>query len=158
MKDYGSLINILLAAIESGHSTKRFYQILNKRSEGNYTDQSIRVTLSRLKKAGYISKNNKDWLLTKKGTAYRKQALLYSYIPSPFSPSVKNKLIISFDVPESRRIDRNWLRNQIRIFGYTMLQQSLWIGPGPLPKEFKERLSTLKLDALVKIFSLSTKT
>jgi DNA-binding transcriptional regulator PaaX len=93
----------------------------------------------------------------KKGTAYRKQALLYSYIPSPFSPSVKNKLIISFDVPESRRIDRNWLRNQIRIFGYTMLQQSLWIGPGPLPKEFKERLSTLKLDALVKVFSLTTK-
>ena len=50
---------------------------------------------------------------------------------------------------------RRWLRNQIKIFGYKMLQQSLWLGPGPLPPAFLKRLEDLKIRKNVKTFKIT---
>lgn len=38
-----------------------------------------------------------------------------------------------------------------------MLQQSLWIGPGPLPEEFIKRLKDLKIKDCIKIFKINNK-
>jgi hypothetical protein len=35
-----------------------------------------------------------------------------------------------------------------------MLQQSLWIGPGPLPSEFLERVNELKIRENIKLFNV----
>jgi len=61
------------------------------------------------------------------------------------------------DIPEQNRILRNWLRNQIKIFGYKMLQQSLWIGPSPLPPPFLKRLEDLNIRKNVKTFKITKK-
>ncbi|MBN2094372.1 MAG: CRISPR-associated endonuclease Cas2 [Candidatus Zambryskibacteria bacterium] len=60
-----------------------------------------------------------------------------------------------FDVPESKRAERNWLRWHLKEFQYHMIQQSVWVGPSPLPKKFKEHIKNMKLDKCIKIFKLA---
>jgi hypothetical protein len=38
-----------------------------------------------------------------------------------------------------------------------MLQQSLWLGPGPLPQEFLKRLNELGIRENIKIFPIKKK-
>src|SRR5688572_11331081 len=128
--------DLIIATLASGRSTRRFYAIIRKREFQRYQQESVRVALSRLKSQGYLRNNSNNWSLTKKGSLHAQNVNFFSYIPSPFAEDARPMIIISFDIPESSRILRRWLRNQIKIFGYKMLQQSLWIGPGPLPSSF----------------------
>ena len=82
---------------------------------------------------------------------------LFQNFPNPFNENEPHTVILSFDIPEKDRIKRNWLRNQIKIFGYKMLQQSLWVGPGPLPAVFIKRLEKMSIRKHVKTFKISKK-
>ena len=62
--------------------------------------------------------------------------------------------MIIFDIPENQRKVRTWIRNQIKDWDFEMIQKSVWIGYGPLPKEFTERLKNLGVNDGVKIFNL----
>jgi len=150
-----SIGDLLLATLGSARSTKRFREILRERQFASYKAKSVRVTLSRLNKKGYLNNCENSWSLTQKGRSHSKNVYLFSYISSPFGTNTTSTKIISFDIPESERPKRNWLRNQIKIFGYKMLQQSLWLGPSPLPKSFLKRLEELNIRKNVKIFSVT---
>ncbi|MCX6751418.1 MAG: hypothetical protein NT161_01470 [Candidatus Nomurabacteria bacterium] len=149
--------DLLIATLLSHRSTKSFYSILRKREFERYKKESISVALSRLKKNGYLEKNKNVWSLTKKGISRSKKNYLTSYISSPFKENSPVNTIISFDIPGPHRSTRDWLRNQIKIFNYKMLQQSLWIGPGPLPSLFLKRLEEFKIRKNIKIFSIKKK-
>ena len=151
-----SISDLLIAMLCSGKSTRRFYQIIREREFARYKQQSVRVSLSRLQSNGYVKNSPNGWSITAKGRQ-RSRSRLLDYIPSPFEKDVKPAVILSFDIPETHRPIRNWIRNQIKIFGYTMLQQSLWLGPGPLPSTFLKRLKDLKIDKNVKTFNISKK-
>ena len=148
-----SIGDLLIATLGSARSTRRFYAIVREREFNRYKKESVQVALSRLRKKGYIDNSTAGWSLTKKGEQYSSGTRLLSYVSSPFSENSPTSMIISFDIPEPDRKIRNWLRNQIKIFGYKMLQQSLWLGPGPLPASFLKRLEKLKIRGRVKIFS-----
>lgn len=151
-----SIGDLLIAILLSGKNSCRFRQIMRERELQHYKEGNIRVTLSRLKRNGYLKNSSSgEWSLTSEGRLYANRNALYSYIPSPFNKNSKHGTIISFDIPGPQRAVRDWLRNQIKIFGYTMLQQSLWLGPGPLPKEFLKRLGDLKIRENIKIFSVT---
>src|SRR3989344_5467350 len=122
-----SIADLIMATLGSARSVHQFRSILFERKLKRYKKESVRVALSRLHSKRYIEKSTSGWLITKKGKSHAENIRLLCYIKSPFN------MIISFDIPEKNRIVRNWLRNQIKIFGYKMLQQSLWIGPGPFP-------------------------
>lgn len=149
--------DLLLATLLSHRSTKTFYSILRKQKFKKYKKESISVSLSRLKKNGYIEKNKDIWSLTQKGILRNKKTYLTSYLSSPFKENSSANTIISFDIPGPHRSTRDWLRNQIKIFNYKMLQQSLWIGPGPLPSIFLKRLEELGIRKNIKIFSIKKK-
>ncbi len=148
-----SIGDLLIATLFSGKNTKTFHKILSEQEFKRYKKESVQVTLSRLHKKGYIDYSSKSWSLTTRGHRFAKNVRLLSYLSSPFKKDSSDTTIISFDIPEPNRKMRNWLRNQIKIFGYKMLQQSLWIGPGPLPAPFLKRLEELKIRKNVKIFS-----
>lgn len=157
-KDYSpSIADLLVATLASGTSTKRFYKIISERKFEKHKEDSVRVTLSRLHKRGFIKSSLAGWSLTKTGKLHSKKIRFLGYIPSPFKKDSPNAIILSFDIPEPDRILRRWLRNQIKIFGYTMLQQSLWIGPGPLPSSFLKRLEELGIRKNIKTFSIGKK-
>ena len=151
-----SIGNVIIAFLGSARSARRLYSILRERELKNYKSTSVRVAISRLHCEGYVTKQSAGWSITKKGLVRAKKYNLTSYIPSPFGTNQKINTIISFDIQIQDNILRRWLRNQIKIFGYKMLQQSLWLGPGPLPKTFLERLKILKISKNVKIFRIKT--
>ncbi len=147
----------MIATLLSSRNTKTFYSILRKREFERFKKESISVSLSRLNKKGYLKKNENGWSLTQKGISRSKKNYLTSYISSPFEENSPVNTIISFDIPGPHRSTRDWLRNQIKIFNYKMLQQSLWIGPGPFPPIFLKRLEELRIRKNIKIFSIKKK-
>ena len=93
--------------------------------------------------------------MSKEGIRRLKETHLLSYISSPFKKDSATSMIVSFDIPEVDRKIRYWLRNQLKIFGYKMLQQSLWLGPSPLPLSFLKRLEDLNIRKNVKTFKIT---
>jgi DNA-binding transcriptional regulator PaaX len=152
-----SIGDLLVATLCSAKSTRRFYAIIREREFKRYKKESIQVALSRLHKRGYVNNSAIGWSVTKKGKEKINNTRPLDYIPSPFGENSPINNIISFDIPGPKRTLRDWLRNQIKIFGYKMLQQSLWLGPGPLPPEFLKRLEELKIGKNIKIFSVQKK-
>ena len=45
-------------------------------------------------------------------------------------------VIVVFDIPESRRRKRAWLRATLKNMGFEKVQQSVWKGKGRVPKRF----------------------
>jgi len=152
-----SITNFIIAMLGSSGNPRAFRMILRERELAQYKRESIQVALSRLSKKGYINNSDNGWFLTKEGKIFLNKTSLFNYISSNFDKNSPINNIVSFDIPETNRVSRNWLRNQLKIFNYKMLQQSLWIGPGPLPSSFIRRLNQLKIRENIKIFSLKKK-
>lgn len=153
-----SIGDLLIATLCCARNTRRFHSIIREREFNRYNKESVRVALSKLHTKGYVNNSASGWLITKKGKKYpHRGARPLSYITSPFAENSQPSMIISFDIPEKNRTTRHWLRNQIKIFGYKMLQQSLWIGPSPLPAVFLKRLEDLNIRKNVKTFKITKK-
>ena len=157
MNPKSTISNLLIATLLNNRNIKTFRSILRKQEFERFKKESVSVSLSRLNKNGYLKRSGNNWLLTKKGILRNKKTYLLSYISSPFKEKSPANTIISFDIPGPQRSTRDWLRNQIKIFNYKMLQQSLWIGPGPLPSIFLKRLEELNIRKNIKIFSIKKK-
>ena len=121
-----------------------------------YSKNSFDITLSRLKKKGFIEIRSEKWFLTKAGKEYfENQRKLGTKFSSPFVLNAPKNLLLMFDIPESRRAERNWLRWHLKEFQYFMIQQSVWVGPSPLPKKFGAHLKEMGLYVCIKTFKLA---
>lgn len=68
--------------------------------------------------------------------------------------SSAHPIIISFDIPEKQKRKREWLREVLKRLGLKMVQKSVWIGLGRVPKQFLEDLEKLNLLECVEIFEV----
>jgi len=152
-----SITDLIMATLGSARSPYLFRKILLERKLKKYKTGSVRVALSRLHSKGYTDNTKLGWCTTTKGKMYIGKKYLLDYFLSPFDNNSLKNIIISFDIPVQNRILRDWLRNQVKIFGYKMIQQSLWIGPGPLPALFLKRLEDLNIRKNVKTFKINKK-
>ncbi len=153
--EHHRMSDILIAFLCSAHMSRTFHRILRERAFARYKKASMQSTLYRLKKQGLVQGGNSGWIATEKGASRNQQKQLFDFIASPFSKKAPDYQIVSFDITESKRHIRNWLRSQLKLFGYRMIQQSLWIGPGPLPKEFNERLKKFEIKEGVRMFKIT---
>lgn len=120
-------------------------------------EQTLRSILTRLKKQGLIENKNKIWQITQKGKIHLKNKLISKI---PHFGHLKNKkternMIVIFDIPETRRKQRNWLRGDLMALGFILLQESVWFGPAPLPKEFIQYLNDTNLLQYIKFFKVA---
>lgn len=107
-----------------------------------------------LKKRGYIKirklEQKKGIMLTKKG--------LERVLEAKFKMSEKKKRkdskwqMVIFDIPEKKRKLRELFRECLRILGYKMLQQSVWVSPFDVYKETEEIVRKYSLDPYVRLF------
>lgn len=155
LDEEATLTDFLIAFLCSARSTRAFYRIMHERVLARHKAQSVRTTLSRLKKKGFVKSDKNGWSITENGQKHYRNRERFSFIRSPFPDKAPDNLVVGFDIPELNRHLRNWLRAQLKIFGYRMIQQSLWMGPGPLPQEFGKRLIELDIKDNLKIFKLS---
>lgn len=121
----------------------------------DYSQNSFKSTFSRLKTKGLIEIKDDKWVLTKAGKEYfENQRKLGTKFSSPFVLNSPKNLLLMFDIPESKRSERHWLRWHLKEFQYFMIQQSVWVGPSPLPKKFGAHLKEMGLDIYIKTFKL----
>ncbi len=97
-----------------------------------------------------FEKNNKDRLdiLKKKRSSY------YLSFESKLSKRSPKNLIVIYDIPDNKKIERDWFRRQLVRFHYVMIQRSVWVGPSPLPKDFLNYLNEIKMKENIKTFKL----
>ncbi len=67
----------------------------------------------------------------------------------------KRLTIISYDIPESEKRKRNWIRTVLSRHKFQMLHKSIWVGLIKLPEEFLKDITELKILPFVEIFSVS---
>lgn len=121
-----------------------------------HSKRSIRTTVDRLKTKGLIEKEITGISISKQGIKYikRKQDSLKSFTKNKNIREDKN-LLVMFDIPTERKAEREWLRWHLKKFGYILVQQSIWVGPSPLPNDFLNYLKEIKLEKCIKTFKLS---
>lgn len=95
--------------------------------------QRIRENISRLKKRGLITfedRNGKKYLqLTPAGRqALNSATLKEGPVVRPRRWDRKWRFVI-FDIPEDRKVQRNRIRELVRGFGFTRVQDSVWAYP-----------------------------
>jgi len=120
-----------------------------------YSERNIRTTIDRLKRKGIIEKELSGVILSKYGKEYVKRKFdSLKQFEKPINQSKERKLLVMFDVPTEKKGEREWLRWHLKKFDYIMIQQSVWVGPAPLPKEFSDYVKSIRLDRCIKTFKL----
>lgn len=122
----------------------------------DYSQSSLSGTLSRLRKDGFIEDSDKELVLTLKGQKYIKNkidSLKQFYFN--FDKDAPKNLMVMFDIPETKKAEREWLRWHLKKFNYSMIQKSVWVGPSPLPKEFLDYIESIKIKDGFKTFKLA---
>ena len=127
-------------------------------SKKKLNEQTVRRTLSRLKKGGFVESKNHFWKQTAKGEEYLKEKLARLLPPRRRKMRTKKKnLIVAFDIPETMRRKRDLLREELVWYGFEQLQKSVWFGPGPLPEEFIEDLQCFGILWYIRFFQATEK-
>lgn len=122
----------------------------------NYSYGSVRATLSRLRKNGVVDIGDKGWRLTPAGKKYMKKRLnSLKQFSNSFTKNTPKNLIVMFDIPETKKAEREWFRWHLKKFNYAMIQKSVWVGPSPLPRDFMDYIKKIGLRDTLKTFKLS---
>ena len=69
----------------------------------------------------------------------------YRHFIFNFPLSAPKDLIVIYNIPNSKRKERDWFRRHLQKFDYKMIQKSVWVGPSPLPKDFLDYAKTIGL-------------
>ena len=85
----------------------------------------------------------------------RKRKYYNTSFESPFKKESPKNLIVMYDIPDDKSNERNWFRRHLKKFNYIMIQQSVWVGPSPLPKEFVKYVESIGLKKRLKTFKLA---
>jgi len=117
----------------------------------------------KLKRSGLIKEKtkegNKFFSLTQKGKIKLSQLKKNSRERLPeiiYQKAKSNKFtIVIFDIPETEKRKRSWLRVALGNLGFKMIQKSVWLGKVKIPKRFLDNLFQFKLVDFVEIFEIS---
>lgn len=73
-----------------------------------------------------------------------------------YKKETANRIImVIFDIPETEKRKRNWLRAVLKNLNFQMIQKSVWVGKLKIPKEFLDDLYKLKLIDFVEILEIN---
>ncbi len=110
------------------------------------------ATLTRLKNKGYVSKQGSTkgavWAINNQG-----KDVLNHLGETIVSEDNISRLFI-FDIPESLKFHRDWIRQELVATGYNLLQKSVWLGKRPLPKNFLRELVDKDLFQYIHFFEV----
>lgn len=135
---------------------RNWRQLLDLPTGYVFSPRNFSAILSRLKQQGLVDKSGRHgqslWFITKKG----REKLISYKLPVLPKPDNLPRLVI-YDIPETEKRKREWVRIELVACDYHQLQKSVWLGYRPLPQKFIESLDNLKLKGKVQIFGISKK-
>lgn len=127
---------------------------LKKEYERQKARRQFSQLISYLKEKGYIKIKN---LEQKQGVILTPRGM-EKILKIKFKMKKKKKRsdgkwqMIIFDIPEKKRHLRDLLRDYLRLLGYKMLQQSIWVCPFDVLKETEAVIRKYSLDPYIKLF------
>lgn len=160
-------VDIISAILESGYGApyskmdrnyrKREGARLAKQLEYKERQRFFNL-ISKLKREGFIERKERSWQITHLGKDKFKKISNDSkrFIDRPKYERVADKVmrLIIFDIPESEKMKRNWLRDVLTNLGFRMLQKSVWLGEVKIPEDFLEDLRRLRIFQFIHIFAV----
>lgn len=120
-------------------------------------ENTLRTTLSRLKKKGLVKNTKGKWSISNEGKDFLNsiRSNIKRFFPShKASTKSEKQTIVIFDIPEKKRRYRDWLRSELIAFGFEPVQKSVWFGPA-LPREFIEYLDQAGILEYLRFFKVS---
>lgn len=122
----------------------------------NKPSASIRNTLTRLRKKGLVKKTQTGWSSSNLINSVLKNNINeLDKIKLQASKNKKNgEIIVMYDIPEYLRSKRDILRDGLKVLDFKQKQQSVWIGPAPLPEEFIKFINDLKITKYINFFKV----
>jgi hypothetical protein len=136
-----------------------------KRNEKRWQYQRDRENRRKLQK--YISKLKSDGLIIENSTEYvslskkgKEKLSMYKQKISVNKNNYKKELgskviIISYDLPIIFKRERDILRDVLKILGFNMIHQSVWIGKIKIPKQFVIDLEKMKILEYIEILEVT---
>lgn len=122
----------------------------------NYSQNSLSGTLSYLCKTGLVENTDTELKVTLRGQKYiKKKRDSLQQFHFNFEKDAPKNLIVMFDIPETKKAEREWLRWHLKKFNYAMIQKSVWVGPSPLPKDFLDYVKNIGIEDGLKTFKLA---
>ncbi len=166
------LVNLSFAILEAGYGasySRVEYIARTRRSGRKVTDdreKRLRHRCSQLiyhlRKDGLITEADVDKQpvrLTPKGKEILKalKKKRQSYLPQHKYIVEKSSMftIVIFDVPESEKKKREWLREALKSIGFTFVQKSVWLGKLKVPVDLLQDIERLQLAEYIEIFQIT---
>ena len=116
----------------------------------NLPKSGLSKALSRLKNQGLIEevKTSDDLLikLTFPGKKY-----LQENFEGKFKWDGKYRVVL-FDIPEQKRVVRNLFRRNLKKWGFTIMQKSVWVSKRDVYKKLSEYIRELGIEQWVTVF------
>ncbi len=138
-----------------------------KKEEERMKRQKFHVLLVKLQKDGLVDrdekKRNSVFRITLKGRSYlsilknnHREKEKAALPPAVYKNISAGKLtIIAFDIPETEKRKRAWLREALKNMGFKFIQRSVWFGKVKIPMEFMEDLKKMDIVDFVEIFEIT---
>lgn len=133
--------------------------IIKRQLLGEYPslEEAANKMLYKLKQEELVSRETpSSWKTTSKGKKFLDR-LTKRFAPKPVyssKPSSELKIVV-FDIPESMRWKRQWLRTALAGLEFQMLQKSVWVGKNLLPEDFILDLEITNIHPYVHIFAVT---
>lgn len=150
--------------------TELMRSFLSYRRRRYYAEKpSFSALLTKLRRQGLVkrtgSKRYAHWKITYAGKKqlhdYRKEleSEKFSYAKKSLVLPEPDGIfrIISFDIPEKRREERDWLRTELAAAGFQALHKSVWTGDRPLSEALLKELNYRNLIECIHIASIKEK-
>lgn len=105
---------------------------------------TLRKNLERLVAQGIVKKKGAGFLLSEEGKKlFEHMGLRRKFLNKKWDK--KYRLVI-FDIPEKKKHDREWLREELYLLEYVQLQESVFISKHSLPEDIIDEIQKRKLD------------
>jgi DNA-binding transcriptional regulator PaaX len=119
----------------------QFFKELEKSTRSNRN--TLAATMSRARKKGLILDYDGVPVLTEKGLKRLRTSSV---------DEISGWLMVTFDIPESKRGERDQFRYYLKVNGFKTLQKSVWYTTQDRTEELKDVVSELGLGSHVCIF------
>ncbi len=131
--------------------SKHQYRLRTYRYITGYPNWAIEAEIRRLKNQGLIRKHSKYYILSNKGKLKILEKKLRS--TTILNRNVRSCLIV-FDVAETHRKSRRFIRRVLIDLGFINLQKSVMLGPNIFSTDFVEFITELKIRDQIKVLEV----
>ena len=107
--------------------------------------QAVKKSFNRLVSQGYINVRSGKAILTKKGEKFASLLGKGTLLPKKPKNWDKKWRILIFDIPESKKRNREYIRTTLINLGFVRLQDSVWV----YPYDCEDYINILKTDLQV---------